>query len=89
MNLFHQSNLREFLINELKLFPKINLKTMKKISLYITFIFLSATSQLYAQKIKDNFDVIAKEEIGDLNKDKKNDRVLVQMDVKSDTRPLR
>lgn len=67
----------------------ISKKTMNKISLYIIVIFLSTTFQLYAQKSKDNFDVIAKEEVGDLNKDKKNDRVLVQMDVKSDTRPLR
>ena len=89
MNLLHQSNLKDFLVNERKFFLKINLKTMKKISLYIIVIFLSATYQLYAQKSKDNFDVIAKEEVGDLNKDKKNDRVLVQMDVKSDTRPLR
>lgn len=89
MNLLHLSNLREFLINEHKSFLRINIKTMKKNSLYIIIICLSATFQLHAQKIKDNFDVIAKEEVGDLNQDKKNDRVLVQMDVKSDTRPLR
>jgi ABC-type Fe3+-citrate transport system substrate-binding protein len=64
---------------------------MKKISSFIVvFLFLANTS-LYSQKVanKDNYTAQIQEEEGDLNKDKHNDRIVVEMDVKDDTRPLR
>lgn len=64
---------------------------MKKISSFIVvFLFLANTS-LYSQKVanKDNYTAQIQEEEGDLNKDKRNDRIVVEMDVKDDTRPLR
>jgi len=65
---------------------------MKRLSLlYFTLIFLSSSTGYYAQKTvnKDNFTFVAKEEKGDLNNDKKLDKVIVEMDLKDETRPLR
>lgn len=68
---------------------KLLLKTMKKLSVYL--LLLLSTTHLTAQKTvtKENYDYVVKEEEGDLNNDKKSDRVVVQMDVKAETRPLR
>lgn len=61
---------------------------MRNLSLYLIVILFS--SNLQAQKtVEDKFDVIAKEEMGDLNHDKKDDRIIVEMDTISETRPLR
>lgn len=64
---------------------------MKNILSLLIFICLSAQVGLYAQKSidKNNFDYVVREESGDLNNDKKQDRVVVEMDLKDETRPLR
>ena len=64
---------------------------MKKSVLYSILIFLSTPINYYAQKSASqaNFTFIAKEDEGDLNNDKKLDRVIVEMDLKNETRPLR
>lgn len=64
---------------------------MRKVSSSIVvFLFLANTS-LYSQKVanKDNYTAQVQEEEGDLNNDKHNDKIVVEMDVKDDTRPLR
>lgn len=64
---------------------------MKKSSLYIVLLSLVTTAQVYAQKTtdKNNFTAQVQTEEGDLNNDKLNDKVVVEMDVKDATRPLR
>ncbi|WP_300689919.1 hypothetical protein [Chryseobacterium sp.] len=64
---------------------------MKKLSLYIILFFLLAQVNVYSQKTagKDQFTFQVQNEEGDLNKDKRNDRVIVEMDLKDETRPLR
>ena len=64
---------------------------MRNLSLYIILSFFSAQINLYSQTTisKDNYNYVVKEEEGDLNNDKKDDRVVVEMDLKDETRPLR
>lgn len=65
---------------------------MKKLSLYIVLLLLLlATANVYSQKtvIKDNYTSQVQKEEGDLNQDKQNDKVMVEMDLKDETRPLR
>lgn len=62
---------------------------MRNPFLYLVLVLISSNLQAQKTVAKDKFDVIVKEEEGDLNHDKKNDRVIVEMDVVSDTRPLR
>ncbi|KFC18424.1 hypothetical protein [Epilithonimonas lactis] len=62
---------------------------MRNLFLYLILILLSSNLQAQKTVAKNKFDVIVKEEEGDLNNDKKNDKVIVEMDVVSDTRPLR
>ncbi|MBV6881827.1 hypothetical protein NG800_018225 [Epilithonimonas ginsengisoli] len=63
---------------------------MKKLLPHILFLFSFNTS-VFSQSIKnkDTFTEIVAQEEGDLNNDKKPDKVILEMDVKSDTRPLR
>lgn len=62
---------------------------MRNLFIYLILVLISSNLQAQKTVAKDKFDVIVKEEEGDLNHDKKNDRVIVEMDVVSDTRPLR
>lgn len=64
---------------------------MKKISSSIVIFLLFTNANLYSQKAanKNNYTALIQEEVGDLNNDKRNDRIMVEMDVKDDTRPLR
>lgn len=64
---------------------------MKKLSLYIVLLLLLATANVYSQKTdnKDNYTSQVQKEEGDLNHDKQNDKLMVEMDIKDETRPLR
>ncbi|CAH0210304.1 hypothetical protein [Chryseobacterium sp. Bi04] len=64
---------------------------MKKIAAYTILLFLTANTNLFSQKTinKDNYTSLIQKEEGDLNYDKKNDRIMVEMDIKDETRPLR
>lgn len=64
---------------------------MKKLSLYIVLLPLLAATNVYSQKTdnKDNYTSQVQKEEGDLNHDKQNDKVMVEMDLKDETRPLR
>ncbi|MDR6545769.1 hypothetical protein J2810_001817 [Chryseobacterium rhizosphaerae] len=64
---------------------------MKKIAAYTVLLFLTANTDVFSQKTinKDNFTSLVQKEEGDLNQDKKNDRIMVEMDLKDETRPLR
>jgi len=64
---------------------------MKKLSLYIVLFLFLAKANLYSQKTvnKDNYTSQVQKEEGDLNHDKQNDKVMVEMDLKDETRPLR
>jgi len=64
---------------------------MKKISQSIVVFLFLVNVSLYSQKTvnKNNYTALLQEEVGDLNNDKRNDRIMVEMDVKDDTRPLR
>ncbi|WP_336960114.1 hypothetical protein [Chryseobacterium contaminans] len=64
---------------------------MKKSSLYIVLFLLLSAVNAYSQKTadKDRFTFQVQSEEGDLNKDKQNDKIVVEMDVKDETRPLR
>jgi len=64
---------------------------MKKLSLYIVLLLLLATANVYSQKTinKDNYTSQVQKEEGDLNNDKQNDKVMIKMDLKDETRPLR
>jgi len=63
---------------------------MRNLPLISIIILLLFSIQISAQKTvkKDNFNVI-KEEEGDLNHDKKNDRIAVELDITDETRPMR
>ncbi|MGN7863258.1 hypothetical protein [Chryseobacterium sp. 22458] len=63
---------------------------MKK-SLPIVLFFHSATIGLYAQQTvhKNNYTFEIQNTEGDLNKDQLKDKVVIEMDVKDETRPLR
>lgn len=64
---------------------------MKKILPYIVLFLLLTKSNLFSQSLtnKDNYTFLVQKEVGDLNNDKLNDKVMVDMDEKGDTRPLR
>jgi len=64
---------------------------MKKISSSIVIFLLLANANLYSQKNvnKGNYTSLVQAEVGDLNNDKRNDRIMVEMDVIDDTRPVR
>ncbi|MBL3547844.1 MULTISPECIES: hypothetical protein [Chryseobacterium] len=64
---------------------------MKKIAAYTVLLFLTANTDVFSQKTinKDNFTSLVQKEEGDLNQDKKNDRIMLEMDLKDETRPLR
>lgn len=64
---------------------------MKNLSLYIALLLLLATANVYSQKKgnKDNYTFQVQKEVGDLNRDKQNDKVMVEMDIEDETRPLR
>lgn len=63
---------------------------MKKISSIIIFLLL-VNANLYSQKNvnKGNYTSLIQQEEGDLNNDNHNDRIMVEMDVIDDTRPVR
>ncbi len=64
---------------------------MKKPSLYIFLFLLLAKVNLYSQKTaaKDNFTFLVQKELGDINHDNLTDKVMVEMDENSETRPVR
>lgn len=64
---------------------------MKNSSLYTGLFFLLAQVNLYSQKVADkgNFTFLVQKELGDINHDKRNDKIILEMDEKSETRPLR
>lgn len=68
-----------------------NKKTMKKLSVYIVLLLLVASSNVFSQKTvnKDNYTSQVQKEVGDLNNDKQNDKVMLEMDIEDETRPLR
>ncbi|MFD2554811.1 hypothetical protein [Sphingobacterium tabacisoli] len=61
-----------------------------KILFFALLLFL-AKANLYAQKNdpKGNFTALVQREVGDLNNDKRDDVIVLEMDVEDDTRPLR
>ncbi|OCK53260.1 hypothetical protein BA768_01520 [Chryseobacterium sp. CBo1] len=64
---------------------------MKKLTLYLILLLLFTGSYLYSQKTvsKDNFTFQVQKEEGDLNNDKIDDRIVLEMDLEDETRPLR
>lgn len=63
---------------------------MKKISSSIVIFLLLAHANLYAQNVnKNNYTSLIQEEVGDLNNDKRNDRIMVEMDIADKTQPSR
>lgn len=64
---------------------------MKKISSSIVIFLLLANVNLYSQKNvnKGNYTSLIQEEVGDLNNDKRNDRIMVEMDIEDETQPSR
>lgn len=64
---------------------------MKKIAVYTIILFFVANTDVFSQKTinKDNYTSLVQKEVGDLNHDKRNDRIMVEMDLKDETRPLR
>lgn len=60
-------------------------------TLFSIFLFLLATADLYAQKSvpKGNFTELVQREVGDLNNDKRDDIIVLEMDVEDETGPLR
>jgi hypothetical protein len=64
---------------------------MKKISSSIVIFLLLASANLYSQKNanKGNYRSLIQEEVGDLNNDKRNDRIMVEMDIEDETQPSR
>ncbi|WBV60074.1 hypothetical protein PFY12_13640 [Chryseobacterium camelliae] len=64
---------------------------MKKLSLYIILFLLLAQANLYSQKAarQDDYTFQVQKEEGDLNNDKHDDHVIVEMNLKEETRPLR
>lgn len=63
---------------------------MKKTSPYFIIFFLLMETGLYSQKPvqKDSYTFLVQTEEGDLNKDKRDDKVVLTMDLKDETRPL-
>ena len=63
---------------------------MKKILPYIILFFLLITANVYSQKTdkKDNYTFLVQKEQGDLNNDKYNDKVVLEMDVDHDSRKV-
>lgn len=64
---------------------------MEKISSSIVIFLLLASANLYSQKNvnKGNYRSLIQEEVGDLNNDKCNDRIMVEMDIEDETQPSR
>nr|WP_314499519.1 hypothetical protein [uncultured Chryseobacterium sp.] len=64
---------------------------MRKISLCSVLIILFTTADFYSQKAvyQDNYTSQVQKEIGDLNKDKQDDKVMVEMDPEDKARPIR
>jgi len=64
---------------------------MKKIAVYTIILLFVAKTDVFSQKTinKDNYTSVVQKEEGDLNHDKQNDRIMVEMDLKDETRPLR
>ena len=64
---------------------------MKKLSLFIFFILISANTRLVSQnkKYQDNFTQITSTEEGDLNKDKIADKIIVATDNTAEIRSFR
>jgi len=64
--------------------------TMRKLPLYLILFLLFTGSDLYSQNTvsKDNFTFQVQEE-GDLNNDKINDKIVLEMNLEDETRPLR
>lgn len=62
---------------------------MRNLSLYLIFLVFSSNLQAQKNAPKDLFSFMVYEEEGDLNHDKKADRIIVEMDTTSATRPLR
>lgn len=64
---------------------------MKKISSSIVIFLLLAKANLYSQKNvnKANYTFLVQREEGDLNNDKRNDRIMVEMDIEDETQPSR
>lgn len=61
---------------------------MSKIITLVLFLVIITQTELLAQK-KDNYTCIVREEIADINADKKIDCIIVKMDTIDATRPLR
>lgn len=63
---------------------------MKKISSSIVIFLLLVNANLYSQKnAKGNYSSLIQEEVGDLNNDKRDDRIMVEMDIEDETQPSR
>lgn len=64
---------------------------MKDNYLYFLLILILIHFDLYAQnsKTKEHYNVVIREEVGDLNNDGKIDKLTVKMDTANDVRPLR
>lgn len=59
--------------------------------LFSVLLLLLAQANLHAQEKnpKGNFTALIQREVGDLNNDKRDDVIVLEMDVEDDTRPLR
>ena len=63
---------------------------MKKTLLYTVLFFLLVNVNLQSQEsAKDNYTFQVQKEEGDLNNDKRNDKIMLEMDLEDETRPLR
>lgn len=64
---------------------------MKKLLFYIVLVLFLVPFKVYSQKTvtHDNFTFQVQKEVGDLNKDTYEDKVVVEMDIEDETRPLR
>lgn len=64
---------------------------MRKLSLSLILLLLFTGSYFYSQKTvsKDNFTFQVQKEEGDLNNDKIDDKIILEMDLEDETRPLR
>ena len=64
---------------------------MRKLSLSLILLLLFTGSYLYSQKMvsKDNFTFQVQKEEGDLNNDKIDDKIVLEMDLVDESRPLR
>lgn len=59
--------------------------------LYIVLLLFLAPFEIYSQNAdsKDNFTFQVQKEVGDLNNDTYEDKVVVELDIEDETRPLR